>query len=291
MEIRYQYLSHDHLPEIHQTFIEAFSDYSVDVSYMTLDVISKRAVKNGIDYELSVGAFDNNIMVGFTLVGIDRFKGKMSAFDIATGIIKQYRGKGIAGEMFDFALQKIRKRDIQKFWLEVIRDNEMAVKAYQKTGFEIVRELDCYFLDLQEFDISEKLPDHYNFRTLSKDFLSDYNTFMDWEPSWENSISGMNRIQDRLLIYGIFDQEYPLGIIVYYPLLNWILGLGVKQQYRRKGIGSHLVKYLTDQISGEIKNVKFMNIDASDVGFANFLKKLGFKTLAGQYEMKCDIAK
>ena len=49
MEIRYSFLSEDQLPEIHQAFLEAFSDYLVDVSYMTYDVISKRVVKNAID--------------------------------------------------------------------------------------------------------------------------------------------------------------------------------------------------------------------------------------------------
>lgn len=40
-------------------------------------------------------------MVGFTLIGIDEWRGGLGAFDAATGIADGYRGQGLARAMFD----------------------------------------------------------------------------------------------------------------------------------------------------------------------------------------------
>ncbi len=46
-----------------------------------------------------------------------------------------YRGKNIAGEFFDY-LEKLYGRETVRFRLEVEEENERAVKAYKKAGFE-----------------------------------------------------------------------------------------------------------------------------------------------------------
>ncbi|MDO5340636.1 MAG: GNAT family N-acetyltransferase [Eubacteriales bacterium] len=46
-----------------------------------------------------------------------------------------YRGKSIAGEFFDY-LDKLYGREAVRFRLEVEEENERAVKAYKKAGFE-----------------------------------------------------------------------------------------------------------------------------------------------------------
>lgn len=46
-----------------------------------------------------------------------------------------YRGKSIAGEFFDY-LDNLYGREAVRFRLEVEEENERAVKAYKKAGFE-----------------------------------------------------------------------------------------------------------------------------------------------------------
>ncbi|MCK7537059.1 MAG: GNAT family N-acetyltransferase [Marinilabiliales bacterium] len=55
-----------------------------------------------------------------------------SAFDAGTGIIKEHRGKGLAGKMFEFAVPLLKDQCISKFWLEVLQVNEKQLKHMRK---------------------------------------------------------------------------------------------------------------------------------------------------------------
>ena len=72
--MRFSFLKKNLFPLIHRTFLEAFSDYQVDMSYITEEVMFKRAVKNAAAFKSSVGVFDDDRMVGFTLIGIDNWQ-------------------------------------------------------------------------------------------------------------------------------------------------------------------------------------------------------------------------
>ncbi len=145
MNVVYKNLANISFEELHNTFVDAFSDYAVDVSYMTPDVMQKRAIKNGYDPESSVGVFNENKLVGFTLVGLDQHYETPSAFDIMTGLVKDFRGKGIASKMFNFIKPTLKEKKIKQFYLEVLQENKAAIRAYQKTGFKINRKLGLFY--------------------------------------------------------------------------------------------------------------------------------------------------
>ena len=63
-------LDHVSRRQLHGTFKDAFSDYLVDMTSLTEERLLARCIKNGVDWEASVGAFDAERMVGFTLIGI-----------------------------------------------------------------------------------------------------------------------------------------------------------------------------------------------------------------------------
>ncbi|MFH0778164.1 MAG: GNAT family N-acetyltransferase, partial [Candidatus Eisenbacteria bacterium] len=144
MSVEYGFLSRELMPATYRAFMEAFSDYGVDMSRVTEDVFNKRATKNGIDYGCSVGAYDSGRMVGFTLVGVDAWMKELCAFDIATGVVKAHRGRGLAKGMFDALLPGLRAGGVKRLVLEVLRDNRAALKAYEKIGFRVTREFECF---------------------------------------------------------------------------------------------------------------------------------------------------
>ncbi|MGD8413738.1 MAG: GNAT family N-acetyltransferase, partial [Candidatus Latescibacterota bacterium] len=143
MAYRYRFLTRDQFPQIHQAFLQAFADYYVETGGITEEVLYNRAVKNGVDFSVSVGAFDAERLVAMTLVGLDQWKGATAAFDIGTGVVPGHRGRGVAKEMFQFALPRLRERGATRFVLEVIQENQPAIKAYKAVGFEVTREFDC----------------------------------------------------------------------------------------------------------------------------------------------------
>ncbi|MCD4683683.1 MAG: GNAT family N-acetyltransferase [Bacteroidales bacterium] len=285
MNVTYKNLVNVSFEELHKTFVDAFSDYAVDVSYMTHYVMENRAIKNGYDPESSVGAFNDSKLVGFTLVGIDNHYETPSAFDIMTGLVKDYRGKGIASQMFDFIIPSLKEKKIKQFYLEVLQENNAAIRAYQKAGFKINRSLDCFTLDIKKLKITEQLRIPLSFKNLDKSIIDYFETFADWTPSWENSFSAIKRIPDDVLI---IEAEYSInkvGLIVYYPTLNWIMAFLVDPKYRKIGVGSALIKKLIDEINGSVDIIKFLNIQSEDEDLINFLKASGFELMTGQYEM------
>lgn len=289
MKILYKNLVNVSFDELHNTFVDAFSDYAVDVSYMNPHVMRNRAIKNGYDPESSVGVFNNNKLVGFTLVGIDKHYETPAAFDIMTGLVKDFRGKGIASQMFEFIKPILKKKKIKQFYLEVLQENNSAIRAYQKTGFKIKRSLDCFLLENKKFKSIEHSRIPVQYKQIKASEIDDFETFSDWPPSWENSFEAIKRIPDEIIIITAEYSINKVGLIVYYPLLNWIMALLVDPKYRKMGVGSSLISELIKLINGKVDEIKFLNIQSDDEDFIFFLKASGFETLTAQFEMKYDL--
>lgn len=274
---------------IYQTFLEAFKDYAFDVNYMDARKLENRAIKNGFDPGFSAGAFVDEKLVGFTLVGIDHEYIRPSAFDIMTGIIKEFRGKGLAGKMFEKIRETLQSSDIQHFYLEVLQENQAAVKAYQKEGFVITRDFNCYELNMDDFIPVLKLNIPLTFKEVGKIELDDYATFADWHPSWENSFSAVQRIPDEVVLISASYSIKKVGMIIYYPALNWIMNLLIDPVYRNMGVGTALIERLISRMGGKAEKVRFLNIPDNDHALNDFLKQSGFTLLTKQYEMMLDI--
>ena len=285
-ELQFSFLNKSQFPLVHRTFLEAFSDYQMDMSYMTEEVMFKRAVKNALDFESSVGVFDDDRMVAFTLIGVDNWQNTLSAFDIGTGIIKDYRGRGIARQMFDFALPRLKKQAVKKFVLEVIKTNEPAVKAYNKAGFHIIRELDCFELAVQRANLQDEADLPIRIQWVKKDILPLFLDSLEWEPSWENRFSAIMRIPDEVILYGaLYEDEY-VGLLAYCSFLNWIMTLVVKRNFRKRGVATRLLAHSFKRLPSEIRRVELLNVDHADSGMRKFLDKIGFQLCGQQYEME-----
>lgn len=272
-----------------RTWLEAFSDYAVDMSGVTEKLIECRCIKNNVDFDISVGAFDDERMVGFTLIGVDRFQDELAAFDAGTGIVPEFRGQGLARKMFDHATPQLESQGVTRFLLEVLQVNEPAIRAYTKAGFEVTRELACFKLKLDEPIFSSEPPTAIEVKEVDRASVAGFSTEVDWQPSWENGFPAIEKTPDQLLILGAFERDRCVGVIVYTPLLNWIMTLVVSRTHRRRGVGSALVQGLVERLPGGLTEVKLLNVDRSDEGMLTFLERLGFDHWIDQYEMARDI--
>lgn len=274
---------------IHQAFHAAFSDYLVDISYMTLDVLTRRFKKNGYQPELSAGLFVGDKLKGFTIVGTGMFKGEAAAFDIMTGITSHYRGQGFAGQLFDSILGAIQDQAIPKFYLEVLQENRAAIKSYTKSGFTITRGLECYSLTIGKLHTAKLNQINLDVVKINKKDIDQHVELMDWEPSWENHPESIQRIPDEVITLGIKLDKKIIGLCTYYPTLKWILMLAVARKFRRKGIGSALLEHILDNIPVYTREIKLLNVDDDDQGMNKFLLDSGFQRITSQYEMMYEI--
>jgi len=279
------FVTESDFPRIIKTFDEAFADYYLKSKNSCERWLYNRCVKNGVAFDCSVGAFDGDKMVGITLTGLDDWQGVPAAFDAGTGIVPDYRGHGLARQMFDLAVPRLKERGVRQFLLEVLQVNEPAIKAYHKSGFEITRELDCYELSLSEFSHPSGGSAPFEVRPIDREQIGSFREHVDWPPSWENSFSSIDRIPDEIVAFGVFDRSLCVGELVYYPLLNWILSLVVRKDYRRRGIAGVLLTYFLKQHHSATGLVKLINVDHSDLGMTAFLHHHGFRQFTTQYEM------
>ncbi|MEW6411309.1 MAG: GNAT family N-acetyltransferase [Candidatus Zixiibacteriota bacterium] len=284
-----EFLSEEKFPQIAGTFDEAFADYYQKSTRKAETWLFNRAAKNGVEWDYSVGAFDGERMVGITLIGISEWMGKLAAFDAGTGIVPDYRGRGLAAEMFQLAVPKLKQRGVTKFLLEVLQVNEPAIKAYQKSGFKITREFDCLGLKKETFSVEANPKLSVEIKPLRKDRVAQLAPFADWQPSWENMFSSIERIPDDVVINGAFLDGELVGAIGYYPLLNWIVTLVVKPEYRRQGTATYLLKDFVDNFDRDIAQINLVNVDRSDSGMLAFLERMGFESFTSQYEMELEL--
>jgi len=285
MGYTFRFLSPDQKEELFETFLDAFGDYAIDMSGYRQETFVNRAIKNGIDFESSVGLYEGDRMVGYTLVGIDTWKDVLSAYDIGTGITKPHRGKGLARGMFEHALPRLRGLGVKTFVLEVLQKNEPAIRAYEKTGFEITRGFDCFELPWERVEGIETQA----IVPLERESLDLFETALDWRPSWENSFSSIKRIPDDVSLYGALIDGAPRGLIVYYPALKWILSIVVERDQRRRGVGRSLVSHLKGSAGAAGPRASLVNIQHDDSGMIGFAERLGFEYFASQYEMELEI--
>jgi len=269
---------------LYQAFMEAFADYQMDASRTTEEGLLLRAAKNAVDFDASVGLYDEGKLVGFTLIGIDAIDGAQTAFDAGTGIVPTFRKQGWARAMFDHALPELRARGVSRFLLEVLQENEPAVKAYRKSGFEIVRELRCYVAETAKL---RELSDRgvVEIRPVEPATIIGLSDARDWTPSFENRLSALLSTPTETVCLAAFDEEQCVGGVAYIPALNWLLSLTVSPAHRRRGVAGALLHHLSVRIPDSVTRLSALNVDGSDTGMQAFLGAVGFEPLVDQYEM------
>jgi len=271
--------------QVHRAFLEAFADYAMDASGTTEERMLLRMRKNAVDYDLSPGLYDGDRLAGFTLIGIDTWGGHLTAYDAGTGIVPSFRKQGWARKMFDHALPALRERGVHRFALEVLQQNEAAIAAYRKSGFETARELRCFIADVGTL---RDLPDAPDLRIepIDAPHFHALATEADWTPSFENRFTAVDAIPDQVTIFGAWRGEECVGAIAYAPSLDWLLSLLVRRAARRQGVGRTLVRHLAHRLPETASRLAALNVDGDDTGMQGFFADLGFEPLVDQYEMR-----
>jgi ribosomal protein S18 acetylase RimI-like enzyme len=270
--------------QLHCAFREAFADYAMDASGTTEERLRLRMQKNRVDYALSPGLYNGDRLVGFTLIGIDDWGPALTAYDAGTGIVPDFRKQGWARKMFDHALPALRERGVKRFVLEVLQENGPAIKAYRKSGFEIVRELRCFVARVEALHAVRSFPD-VDVRPIDRAKFEETEAFVDWPPSFENRPSAIDALGGHVRLLGAFDGGTCVGGLAYSPPLNWLLALAVDRGFRRRGAGTALVHRLSATLPPAVTRLPILNVDGQDEGSQAFFRSLGFVPLVDQYEM------
>ena len=270
---------------IYKAFTEAFSDYQVKID-LPLWKLQQMLQRRGFIPERSMGAFKDGALVGFILNGCRRWDERPTVYDVGTGVIPEYRKKGLTSNIFKKVLELLRNEGIEQYLLEVIQQNTAAYELYSKKGFEISRTFSCYKLEKCNFKPQNvyKVDQVSGFSAGEWDHVK---KFWDFEPSWQNSIESVCALPENFS-YSIVRMD---NEIVGYGIVEKKTGdlpqLAVDRNYRHKGIAGSIMSALVDIAEGD--RVAVLNVDDSSKVTKDFLCELGFEHHVDQYEMIMDL--
>lgn len=119
---------------------EGFQGYFVDLT-LSLDKLLVRLTSRNVSPELSFIAFVGDRPIGFLVNGIRENSGRRFAWNGGTGVIPEFRGKGIGKVLVNAALDLYAKEQVDIAMLEAISSNQSAIRLYESCGYEVVEEL------------------------------------------------------------------------------------------------------------------------------------------------------
>lgn len=271
--MRYIALSQVQIEEIVECMNMAFSDYAKPIHF-TEDTLQRFFKASDINKSLSFCAYSENIMVGFILNSSNIYNGERVVFDAGTGVIPEFRGKGVFSALYAFTEHELCKCGIKKYYLEVLQQNNRAKTLYERNGFSVVREFSVMQL-MKASEVSNNRSIQV-IKFAEFDF-SDVNALTLVKPSYEHSYNVIKKNQNLYKVAYLEKGSRITAFCVYDANYGSVIELGYYNIFDLQEV----LKYITCNHEAVIAK----NIDTSYCSVMEMLLSIGFKQIASQYEM------
>ncbi|MBK0402474.1 GNAT family N-acetyltransferase [Adhaeribacter sp. BT258] len=256
-------------------FNEAFSDYFVPVS-ATEEAMQNRWRASRVDFNLSVGAFENDKLVAFIFTGVGELNGHKTAYNAGTGVIPAFRGRKLVSELYHFAIPLFKNAGITQCTLEVITQNEKAIKAYRNVGFEIGRTLHCYQGEIQP--AISKIPFEIK-RSKEIDF-EELKPLQPFVFAWDFMNDGI-KAANNYECWQLSDNNQLKAYLLLNPATGYIAQLG----FDKTSPENYGLKLL-QEVARMQRSFKINNVDAHSPETIKALSDAGLVHFISQYEMR-----
>ena len=269
--MKIKHLGNTDFESIMECFLISFMNYFVKMP-TDHNYYRQRWKAAGVQFDLSYGMFDNDKLVGFIINAIDERQSHFTAYNSGTGVIPEYRGKRIVKSIYEFAIPDLIKNGITKCQLEVITENEKAIKAYKGIGFEICKTFKCYSGELSESKF------HSNLKELTFDEI-DWNQIPNqdrysWDFQHQCIRAGNSKyyiVTNNKEIESFFAINIDNGTINQFDVLNNSEG-----NWERLFLAIATVS----------KQVRTINVDDRLVAKIQAIEHAGLKNTVNQFEME-----
>jgi ribosomal protein S18 acetylase RimI-like enzyme len=267
-------LENTSLPTIVQALTQSFANYFVPLP-TSVEYWQDRYHAARVDYTLSFGLFEEEALIAFIINGIDDFQGHKTAFNTGTGVLPSHRGQAAVDRIYAHAIPLLRKVGIQKLALEVITQNERAIRVYQRIGFKITRLLHCYKGEVQPLEpglrpVSIDIEEVLNLPLPGREF-----------DSWDNTDNAIRKGSKIYQAYRATKGEKTIGYVVLNPKTGHI---------HRAETTNNNWPQLLDTIAQVTPVIRMNNIDSRRTDVHQGLKTYGLPHVIDQYEMECTLS-
>lgn len=142
------------LPDLVRSLNRGFEEYAVPI-HLNLSQFLDMVRKDSIDLTASRVLLVDDKLEGAALIARRGWVSRLAAM----GISKEMRGKGAGSWLMEKLIHQARERGDHEMTLEVIEQNEAAVRLYQKFGFQTMRKLVGFIrreaIELGEHELNE----------------------------------------------------------------------------------------------------------------------------------------
>ena len=256
-------------------FLSAFENYFVKMP-TDRNYYKERWIAAKVDYKLSYGMFDEGNLVGFIIHAVDNRDGRLTAYNTGTGVIAEYRGQKIVKSLYEYAIEDLKNNGIECCTLEVITENEIALKSYLSIGFEIQKTYKCYggSIHLDKYwdvTIREKAFEKVNWLQLPNQECY----------SWDNRKESIQNLN-----YKFYEVSYEDEVESYFIVnteKEYLAQFDLLQERE------FAWERLFDGIKQLSKSIRTNNVDDRLMAKVDILNKIGLGNPADQYEMKLEL--
>jgi ribosomal protein S18 acetylase RimI-like enzyme len=255
-----------------------FEDYFIPIHF-TSSLFLNMLHKDGIDLATSRVLLINQDPCGLALIAprptlhISRLA--------AMGIAKDTRGKGAGSWLMNILIAEARDRGDREMVLEVIEQNEPAMKLYRKYGFENIRRLVGYIhigkkTEEKQKGILEEIELREMGTLISQYGLSDI--------PWQLSAEGVTQVNPPLHAY----RDGQAYILMSDPKAEHVAiwSLLVEPEARGRGLGTRMLKQVLARWPGKTWHIPALCPEE----FGHVFEKAGFeREKLSQWQMKVSL--
>ena len=233
------------LPDLVKFLNQGFENYFVPIQF-NLDTFLTMLRKDGTDLTVSRVLLLEDQPGGIALIARRGWTSRLAAM----GIAKETRGKGAGSWFMEVLINEARQRGEREMVLEVIEQNEAAVRLYQRSGFRAVRRLIGFTCKSGNAPVGEKSDlKEIDLREMSWLIARHGWSDLPWQLSGE-SIAQMNppaRAYRKGQVY----------IVVSNPALEHVViwSLLVELEARGNRLGTHMLQHVIAKHTGKTWHV------------------------------------
>ena len=256
-------------------FLEAFTNYYVPMP-TDKNYYKQRWQAAKVDYKLSFGMFDNDKLVGFIIHAIAPRGARLVAYNSGTGVIPTYRGQGIVNRIYKHALPILKEQGITHSVLEVISENNRAIKAYKNVGFHVCKNFPCFKGSLSVTNQGAPLLKKVSYENLNWRALPNQHLY-----SWDNHFTTLKDSNYSYYTLSINDD------LKAYVVMNTDTGYIAQIEVLKDE--ETLWDLLLASISKLANEVRIVNVDDRLTTKINALKRAGLHNYVNQFEMELEL--
>lgn len=267
-------LLEDDFSSLFTTFKSAFSNNKVKLEPSETEFRHRLDHKLLLDHSISGGYFDGANMIGFILHSAGLYEDLPTAYNGGTGVLPGFRNQNIAEQIYEYLIPKLRAKQLVRVLLEVIEENEYAIKLYEKIGFNFKRKVKSY-QQVKEISLVDPIE-------TSNVKIEDVNfSLLNYQPSFLDHDFHLKQSNETII--ATYTDRKMDGYVIFQPHLGRISQLALSTLSSAERAGQSLL--LAAERASE-KPLSIMNIPEDQHALHQFLVRSGFENQVNQLEME-----